>query len=169
MPKCPSKFCDNEVSDGANYCGKCVTDLSLSKEEIRNRDNLYEVFSELFKKYNEKYKEKIEFDRTMFNYMIEKHGATIAVFMFNIANSHNDKEIREGKIEPKEGLYLTFFNRLKKLQTDSDIIRFPQVFEKLCSSFQITKRQCWEVLFMFRDFGFIEIVKGQGIKIILKS
>lgn len=170
MPKCPSKFCDNIVQEGANYCGKCSTDLHLPKEEIENRDKLYEVFNELFRMYNEKNKEKIEFSRSMFDYMIEKHGATIAIFMFKIGNDFNDdKKIEEKKSEfPKEGLYSLFLDRLKELKPNSSgIIRFPEVFEKLCTSFQITKKQCWDTLFMFRDFGLIEIVKGQGV--IIKS
>jgi len=168
MPKCPSKFCDNINPEGANYCGKCAMDLRLSEEEVRNRDKLYEVFSELFKMYNEKNKEKMEFNRSMFDYMIEKHGATIAVFMFNMEDDLNKgKKAKEEKIEfPKRGLYSLFLDRMKELKPNSSgIIRFPEVFEKLCSSFQITKKQCWDILFMFRDFGLVEIIKGQGIKI----
>ena len=169
MPKCPYKFCDFVNEEGTNYCGKCATDLHLSKEEIENRDKLYEVFSKLFKMYNEKYKEKMKFNRSMFDYMIEKRGATIAVFMFNIGNDFNNgKKAKEEKIEfPKRGLYSLFLDRLKELKSNSSgIIRFPVVFEKLCASFQITKKQCWDIIFMFRDFGLIEIIKGQGIKII---
>lgn len=75
---------------------------------------------------------------------------------------------KEEKVEyPKNGLYSVFLDRMKELKPNSSgIIRFPVVFEKLCASFQITKKQCWDILFMFRDFGLIEIVKGQGIKII---
>jgi len=169
MPKCPSKFCDSMNPEDANYCGKCAMDLRLSEEEVRNRDNLYEVFNELFRMYNEKNKEKIEFSRSMFDYMIEKHGATIAIFMFNIGEDFNkDKKVEEKKSElPKGGLYSLFLDRMKELKPNSSgIIRFPVVFEKLCASFQITKKQCWDILFMFRDFGLIEIVKGQGIKIV---
>jgi hypothetical protein len=171
MPKCPSKFCDNIVQEGANYCGKCSTDLHLSKEEIENRDKLYEVFNELFKKYSEKNEEKIDFSRSMFDYMIEKHGATIAIFMFKIGNDFDGKKVEEEKVEfPKKGLYSLFLDRMKELKPNSSgVIRFPVVFEKLCASFQITKKQCWDILFMFRDFELIEIVKGQGIKINIKS
>jgi len=67
----------------------------------------------------------------------------------------------------KNGLYSLFLDRLNELKPNSSgIIRFPIVFEKLCASFQITKKQCWDILFMFRDFGLIEIVKGQGVKIL---
>jgi hypothetical protein len=79
----------------------------------------------------------------------------------------NDLKTEEKEIQlPKRGLYSVFLDRLKELKpNNSGIIRFPEIFEKLCSSFQITKKQCWDVLFMFRDFGLIEIVKGQGIKV----
>jgi hypothetical protein len=52
-----------------------------------------------------------------------------------------------------------------KTSGKSEIIRFPKVFEKLCVSFQITKNEAWELLFIFDDFGFVEIVKHQGIKL----
>ena len=162
MPKCPSKFCDHINPNGANYCGMCATDLNLSEKEIENRDTLYELFREVFKKVG-KYE---DFDRAAMNYLIEKHGATIAMFMLEIGKSY-EKE-KDEKIEyPKKGLYSIFLKRLKELKPDkSGIIRFPKVFEKLCSSFQITKKQCWDILFMFRDFGLIEIVRGQGVRIL---
>jgi len=107
----------------------------------------------------------------MFDYMIEKHGATIAIFMFKIGNDFDGKKVEEEKVEfPKKGLYSLFLDRMKELKPNSSgVIRFPVVFEKLCASFQITKKQCWDILFMFRDFELIEIVKGQGIKINIKS
>ena len=162
MPKCPSKFCDHINPENANYCGMCSTDLSLPKEEVENRDNLYELFSKVFKEY----KKDMEFSRPMINYMIEKYGGTIAMFMFKVGRSLGDE--KEEKIElPKEGLYSIFMERLKVLKPEtSGIIRFPVVFEKLCTSFQMTKKQCWEILFMFRDFGLIKIIKGQGVKIL---
>lgn len=69
------------------------------------------------------------------------------------------------KKKPEKGLYMVAYERLKELQTsdDSDVIRFPKVFEKLCSSFSIPKERCWDILFAFRDFGIIEIVKGHGV------
>lgn len=65
------------------------------------------------------------------------------------------------------GLYSLALNRLKELDKSykSGIIRFPKVFEKLCATFFITKEQAWELLFIFNEFGFIEIVPFQGIKI----
>ncbi len=65
------------------------------------------------------------------------------------------------------GLYTIALERLRKLEASpkSGIIRFPNVFEKLCSPFSITKEQAWEILFILRDFGFIEIVPYQGIKL----
>lgn len=63
------------------------------------------------------------------------------------------------------GLYFIALERISKLDKSKDnIIRFPKVFEKLCSTFCITKKDCWEVLLTFRDIGFIEIVPYQGIK-----
>jgi hypothetical protein len=67
------------------------------------------------------------------------------------------------------GLYLIALKKLKKLKDPTDIhneiIRFPTVFEALCRSFQITKDDCWEMLFAFQDFGFIDVIRFQGVRI----
>ena len=47
-----------------------------------------------------------------------------------------------------------------------ETIRFPVIFEKLGRGFSIKKRSCWELLFILRDFGFIEIIKFCGVKIL---
>jgi len=161
MPKCPSKFCDCINSEDANYCGMCGADLNLPEKEIKNRDTLYEVFKETFKLVDKDF----DFSRADMNYFIERYGATVAILLLNVGKDIGKEN--EEKIEyPKRGLYSLFLDRMKELKSNSSgIIRFPEVFEKLCTSFQITKKQCWEILFMFRDFGFIEIIKGQGIKI----
>jgi len=58
--------------------------------------------------------------------------------------------------------------RLRKIESPfkSEIIRFPNVFQKLGSSFQISKKQCWDLLFLLQKTGSIEIVPYQGIKIL---
>jgi len=65
------------------------------------------------------------------------------------------------------GLYGIFFKRLEELkeQCKKDIIPFPILFKRLCGSFRITKKECWSVLFLLRDIGFIEVVPFHGIKI----
>lgn len=64
------------------------------------------------------------------------------------------------------GLYFIALERIRKLDKSKEgIIRFPKVFEKLCSTFCITKKDCWEVLLIFRDLGFVEVVPHQGIKL----
>ena len=67
-----------------------------------------------------------------------------------------------------KGLYGILFKRLIELKNSSktEIIPFPSVFQKLCSSFSIPKQECWNLLFMLRDMNFIEIVPFHGIKII---
>ena len=66
------------------------------------------------------------------------------------------------------GLYGIFMKRLEevKLKVEKEIIPFPIIFQKLCVNFSITKKQCWEVLFILRDMRLIEIVPFHGIKII---
>jgi len=69
-----------------------------------------------------------------------------------------------------EGLYSLVLKRLKEIDAPrSGVIRFPYVFEKLCRNFSITKKQCWDILLMLRDFDFIEIIPGHGIKLIDKD
>lgn len=67
------------------------------------------------------------------------------------------------------GLYGLMLRRLKELETDSPsgIIRFPKVFEKLCRNFSISKEECWELLFLLRDSGFIELIPYQGIRLVI--
>ena len=66
----------------------------------------------------------------------------------------------------RTGLYTLTLDRLGKLnKTRNGIIRFPDVFEKLCSSHQMTKDQCWEVLLLMAEFDIIKIMPGHGIKI----
>jgi transcription initiation factor IIE alpha subunit len=48
----------------------------------------------------------------------------------------------------------------------SEIIPFPVVFEKLCRNFSIPKKECWDVLFILRDEGLIQVVPYRGIRVI---
>lgn len=64
------------------------------------------------------------------------------------------------------GLYGLAYNRILSLPKSREgIIRFPSVFERLCKSFQIKKDEAWELLYILRDTGHIEIVAYQGVKI----
>lgn len=68
-----------------------------------------------------------------------------------------------------KGLYSLFLKRLCEIKTKKEIIPFPLVFEKICTNFSMPKEECWEILFLFRDIGFIEIHAGHGIKILKKE
>jgi len=62
------------------------------------------------------------------------------------------------------GLYGLALMRLRECgRVDSKIISFPDLFEKLCRSFQIKKREAWELLFILRDLGFLKIVPTKGV------
>jgi len=67
------------------------------------------------------------------------------------------------------GLYRMVIQRIEKLEKFSDskskIIRFPVIFRKLCTSLQIRKETCWELLFLFSDLGIVEIIPYQGIRL----
>ncbi|MBU3904623.1 MAG: hypothetical protein KJ906_00535 [Nanoarchaeota archaeon] len=57
--------------------------------------------------------------------------------------------------------------RISKLsKNNSGIIKFPNVFYKLCSSFQIPKEQAWEILHKLSDEGYIDIVPYHGVRIL---
>jgi len=67
---------------------------------------------------------------------------------------------------PEEGLYLTFLKRLASCEAvRGDIIKFPRLFSKIGSSFQLNKKQIWSVLYFLNDLGFIKIVCGHGIRL----
>lgn len=78
--------------------------------------------------------------------------------------------MQEHKPRPP-GLYNIVLNRLKNLErsNNSSIIRFPKVFEKICVSLQVNKKQAWMLLFELRDSGMIEIVRNNGIRILNKT
>jgi len=64
------------------------------------------------------------------------------------------------------GLYTLALERISMLNSNgSGIISFKDIFSKLCTSFQISKYEAWEILFLFQEFDFIEIISGHGIKI----
>ena len=67
------------------------------------------------------------------------------------------------------GLYSLFLKRMCEIKTKKKIIPFPMIFEKICRSFSMTKEECWEILFLFRDTGFIDIHEGHGIKILKRK
>jgi hypothetical protein len=66
------------------------------------------------------------------------------------------------------GLYSLFIKRLKEAESKhraSNIISFPDLFEKVCRNFSINKRLCWEILFILEEINVIEIVWGHGVKL----
>jgi hypothetical protein len=44
-------------------------------------------------------------------------------------------------------------------------VPFPVVFEKVCRAFSITKKEAWMALFTLYDFGYIEVIRGHGVKL----
>lgn len=68
----------------------------------------------------------------------------------------------------KTGLYCIFLDRLEEVGKlcKKDVIPFPILFEKLCRNFCLSKKQCWEILFLLRDVGAIEIVPYHGVKVV---
>ena len=66
----------------------------------------------------------------------------------------------------RKGLYSIFLRRLEesKRQCKKEIIPFPTVFGKLCRNFSISKKECWEILYLLMETGRIEIVPFHGVK-----
>lgn len=62
-------------------------------------------------------------------------------------------------------LYGLALSRLRECRSNNGIIRFPDVFSKLCTGFSIKKDDCWELLYFFKEMGLIEIVCGHGVKL----
>lgn len=70
-------------------------------------------------------------------------------------------EIKEDGLLWTEMLIVLY--KIKK--RNKDIISFPNVFEKICSKFSITKAKAWNCLFFLKEFGLIEIISCHGIKL----
>ena len=67
---------------------------------------------------------------------------------------------------PSMGLCSLLLQRIISCKKEGEeIIPFPKIFSKICCSFQINKQSAWELLYLIRDFGFIEIIYGHGIKV----
>lgn len=63
-------------------------------------------------------------------------------------------------------LYRLAFERLRACKPSSNgVIRFPVVFQKLGSTFSLPKKEVWNLLFILRKAGWIEIIAYHGIKI----
>lgn len=70
------------------------------------------------------------------------------------------------------GLDAIFLRRLNELREEcgwqykEGIMPFRVVFKKVCRNFSITKQECWQVLFLMRDMGFIEVIAMRGVRVI---
>lgn len=64
------------------------------------------------------------------------------------------------------GLYNLAFERIEECKKNKNIIPFPVIFEKICRGFSITKKEAWELLYLFRDLGKVKIVCGHGVEIL---
>lgn len=65
----------------------------------------------------------------------------------------------------KSGLYSLFLERLTEIKTEGETIPYGRIYEKICRNFSITKKECLELIFLFRDLGFIEFIGNKGIKL----
>lgn len=75
------------------------------------------------------------------------------------------KEIKEIKLRlPREGIYLIILKRIALCKIPyKDIIPFKKINSKLGTSLQINREQIWDLLLLFSDLGFLDIVRGHGV------
>ena len=64
-----------------------------------------------------------------------------------------------------EVLVLKRLRDLRFRRAEEQIIRFPELFSRICTIFCITKEEAWAVLRSTEEKGLIEIVPFHGIKI----
>lgn len=64
------------------------------------------------------------------------------------------------------GLYNLAHQRIKECENvKGKTISFPSIFQKLCRSFSISKKEAWELLRIMVEFDLIEIIPFKGVKI----
>ena len=146
--------------ENAIHCNECGIKLDLPKMEIKARDLLFDIFS----KFSDKFEPEFKLTRELIDVMVERNGATM-LFVF-IQSMKMEDDVQQPEKFPK-GLYSIFIDRLKKLETRKGrIIRFPKVFECICTNFKMTKEECWDILFMLNEFKIIELIPYHGIKLL---
>ena len=72
----------------------------------------------------------------------------------------------EHKTRPTMTVAELAFSRLKTIQSyPSEIIRYPSVFSKICSSMCLRKKEAWSILFELERSSQIKIIRGHGIRL----
>ena len=66
-------------------------------------------------------------------------------------------------------IYSLFLKRLSEIKKKNGLIPMSSIFLKICRNFSITKKQCWEILFLLNETGFIKIHGVKGIEILNKQ
>ncbi len=64
-----------------------------------------------------------------------------------------------------QGLYKIALQRIQRCKGTREIIRFPLVFESICRSFSITKKDAWELLSTLQEMDVLEIVPFHGVRL----
>lgn len=174
--KCSSKFCNHDNPEDANYCGACGLNLKMDKEYVLFWDGLYAGFLSIKERNLKGFKppkDAIEMNLREFRLMMERHpefayiiGLQEGLNSKNNKLDQNDTKDLEDVEFPKSGLYSIFLKRLKKIEIrPNKIIKFPEIFQTVCCNFKMTKEECWDVLFMLNEFGLIQIVPFNGIRL----
>jgi len=97
MPKCPSKFCDNDNPENANYCGKCGLDLRMKKEFVLISDLMYSTLRDKMEKLDADDELK-KIDLGAFRYLVRDRPEIAFVLCMTLAI--DDKKKSKEKSEP---------------------------------------------------------------------
>jgi hypothetical protein len=104
--------------EGSNYCGGCRLDLSLSTDEIKARDIIFETIQQFLKE-NPKYGIK-ELDRVSFDYAIEKN---VGKFFMAALKAGLDKKEKVSEPVKEESMIEIEKEKLKILKEIKEAIK----------------------------------------------
>jgi hypothetical protein len=92
--------CDHKKKEGVRLCGTCGADLTLTQEEIDERDKLYPLFIENMITHNNKEHDNA-LNRRLLDVFVSQNALTIAMKMTKLTLELTQKDL---KFEPKEDL-----------------------------------------------------------------
>ena len=153
--------CNHEKREHVNYCGDCGADLTLREDEIKARDKFFEIYRELLKEKNP----DVKFDRGMFDTFIRTNGATMSLQIMRMLAKDGKIEIQESRDDSLLKLERKKLERLAEPQLPEKIIRFPDVYKRICPVFCMLSRPPVHVLRSMEREGMIEIVRKHGIRL----
>lgn len=165
--KCPSRFCGFENEDKANFCGKCDLDLKIDSRIVLVWDGLYASFLDTKDEMGYKFPKDISLLR--FREMMKE--SPLLAFVLGMRGAMKWNKSNEEPYEKKEKISFSkkwfvfyFFEKIKETRPNK-IIKFPKIFQSVCTNFKMTKEKAWDVLLMLNEFEIIELIPFNGVKL----